>query len=88
MRSLLTITAVLAALLALVGCKSEPTPADSLKSDAMPPAAGAPAAGAEGAKIPAGVDAKDVPGVGAPPPAGSPAAMEGGAPAGGSKITQ
>lgn len=88
MRSLLTVTAVLAALLALVGCKSEPTPADSLKNDAPPAAAGAPAAGADGAALPKGVDAKDVPGVGAPPPAGSPAAMQGGAPAGGNTITQ
>jgi hypothetical protein len=85
MRSLLTTLAALAALFALIGCKSEPTPADSLKDDAPPPAA---APGAEGgaAKLPAGVEAKDVPGVGAPPPAGSEQAMQ--APAGGSKITQ
>ena len=45
LRSVLATLALFAALLAVMGCKSEPTPADSLKTDA-PPAAGAPTAGA------------------------------------------
>lgn len=86
MRSLRTVTAALVALLALVGCKSDSAPTETPKADTPPATAGAP--DAAGAKLPAGVEAKDTPGVGAPPPAGSPEAMQGGAPAGGSKITQ
>jgi hypothetical protein len=86
MRSLRITLAVFAALLAFVGCKSEPNPAESLKDDA-PAAAAAPAGGAAApaaGQLPPGVQAKDVPGMGAPPPAGSPEASGAGA----SKITQ
>lgn len=84
MRSLLSLTATLAALLALAGCQKEPTPAESLKDDAPPAATGAAGntaapTGATG-QLPPGVQAKDVPGMGAPPPAGSPQATQGGAP--------
>ena len=81
MRSLRTILVGATALLALAGCQKEAEPTLTPTTEIAPvgttPAGGA---AAPGGQLPPGVQAKDVPGMGAPPPAGSPEAQQGGAP--------